>query len=450
MDTAPEGSAVIHRDTLYAKIAWRIMPFLFAGYMIALIDRFNIGFAKLQFQQDLGINDAAFGLAAGMFSLGYIVFEVPSNLLLHRVGVRLTLLRIMALWGSVTVAMMFASSTFHFYGLRFLLGLAEAGFFPGILLYLTYWFPEERRGRVTTLFAAALPVGGMIGGPISGLIMDAFNGVQGLRGWQWLFLLEGLPAIGMGVLAYYVLSDRPSEAAWLSPAEKAAVSDDVDRSVAISRKAELDFGAALRKPAVWLFALIYLGYYFALTSISTWWPTLLKLVGSGSISQTGLWSGLISGVAAIGMVLIGRSSDRMQERRWHVALCGFRRCCGISVFAAGFIQPVLFGRSDDGCNHRHFHGAWTFLDYSLRSALRTRCRRGYRSDKLNRQFGRLPCADHHWDDQGQDGQSLLWAELRGDPARIGDVASAFRRTKVVSIEADRSQACSSKHDVSEG
>lgn len=315
-------SADPQREALYAKIGWRLIPFLFACYMIALIDRFNIGFAKLQFQQDLGINDAAFGLAAGMFSLGYIVFEVPSNLLLHRVGVRLTLLRIMALWGAVTVALMFASSATHFYVLRFLLGLAEAGFFPGILLYLTYWFPEELRGRVTTMFVAALPVGGMIGGPVSGWIMDAFNGVWGLRGWQWLFLLEGLPAIAMGVAAYFILANRPGEADWLSSSEKEMVAADLDRSFAASQKGELDFGAALRKPAVWLFTLIYLGYYFALTSISTWWPTLLKSVGAGSATQVGLLSGAISAVAAVGMVLIGRSSDRMGERRWHVALCG--------------------------------------------------------------------------------------------------------------------------------
>jgi sugar phosphate permease len=168
--------------------------------------------------------------------------------------------------------------------------------------------------------------------------MDAFNGVQGLRGWQWLFLLEGLPAIAMGIVAYLVLSNRPDEATWLSSSEKEIVSADIERSFAASRKGELDFSAALRKPAVWLFTLIYLGYYFALTSISTWWPTLLKLVGAGSVTQTGLLSGLISGVAAIGMILIGRSSDRLRERRWHVALCGF-------VGAAAFLCLPLAAAS---------------------------------------------------------------------------------------------------------
>jgi MFS family permease len=187
--------AVAAEHAVYRKIAWRLIPFLLLCYMLATIDRFNIGFAKLQFLHDLKLDDAVYGIAAGIFSVGYVAFEVPSNLLLERVGVRRTLLRIMVLWGMVTCLLMFAQSAMHLYILRFLLGVAEAGFFPGILLYLTYWFPDRLRGRMTSLFVMAVPVGGIISGPLSGWVMSRFQAVGGFHGWQWLFLTEGAPAI---------------------------------------------------------------------------------------------------------------------------------------------------------------------------------------------------------------------------------------------------------------
>jgi MFS family permease len=303
------------------------------------IDRANIGFAKLQFQEDLGITSAAFGWAAGIFSLGYIAFEVPSNLMLHKVGARLTLLRIMTAWGAVTIALMFANSATSLYVLRFLLGLAEGGFFPGIILYISYWFPDQWRGRATALFLLALPVSGMIGGPLAGWIMDSFDGVHGLRGWQWLFFLEGIPAILMGVISYVYLPDRPATAQWLTVDEKQIIADDTNRSSPHEKdRVTYDFLKAIRAPTVWLLTLVYLGYYFSLTSISIWWPTLLNSVGARTITQTGLLSGLISAAAAAAMILVSRHSDKTGERRWHVALCGI-------TGAVGFLSLSLVSHS---------------------------------------------------------------------------------------------------------
>src|ERR1022692_4415254 len=210
-------------NLVYKKIAWRLVPFLLLCYMLAALDRFNIGFAKLQFLHDLGLTDAVYGVAAGIFSVGYVSCEVPSNLWLARTGIRKTLLRIMVLWGGVTSLMMLAHSAHTLYILRFLLDVAEAGFFPGILFYLTTWFPDRLRGRVTSLFVMAAPISGIVGGPLAGWIMVSFQGLYGLQGWQWLFLVEGIPAILMGVIAYFYLSDQPAAASWLSAEEKRVV-----------------------------------------------------------------------------------------------------------------------------------------------------------------------------------------------------------------------------------
>jgi MFS family permease len=237
------SSAVAPDDAIYRKIARRIVPFLFICYVVNFIDRVNIGFAKLQFLQDLKRDDAVFGLAAGMFFVGYLVFELPSNLLLERIGVRKTLLRIMVLWGALTVLLMFVRSASMLYLLRFLLGAAEAGFFPGIILYLTYWFPDRQRGRITSLFIMAVPLAGIIGGPLSGWIMVHFHDMLGLRGWQWLFLIKGVPAIVLGIMAMLYLDDRPSHATWLSDAEK-------PRSPRHSRRIASNAAHTTRRPRV--------------------------------------------------------------------------------------------------------------------------------------------------------------------------------------------------------
>lgn len=315
--------AVTAEHAVYRKIAWRLIPFLLLCYMLATIDRFNIGFAKLQFLHDLKLDDAVYGIAAGIFSVGYVAFEVPSNLLLERVGVRRTLLRIMVLWGMVTCLLMFAQSAMHLYVLRFLLGVAEAGFFPGILLYLTYWFPDRMRGRMTSLFVMAVPVGGIISGPLSGWVMSRFQAVGGFHGWQWLFLTEGAPAILFGVIAFFYLSDNAASAHWLSEAEKNWILADLaaDRQ---SRPAKSgSFRDALRDPKVYVLAFIYFAYFCSLNTILLWGPSVLKAVAGQTVSSIGWISGAISLVSTIGMVIVGYSSDRYLERRWHVALCGF-------------------------------------------------------------------------------------------------------------------------------
>jgi sugar phosphate permease len=306
----------------YGKIAWRLIPFLLACYAVAIVDRFNIGFAKLQLLQDLKLDDAVFGLAAGVFSVGYVALEVPSNLLLARIGVRKTLLRIMVLWGIVTVLLSLVQNQYHLYALRFLLGAAEGGFFPGILFYLTLWFPDRVRGRMTSLFVMAVPLGGVIAGPLSGLIMDGMQGAYGLRGWQWLFIVEGLPSVLLGAAAYVYLSDNPKTASWLSVDEKGRVEDDLAEDRRAATKATRSFAAALREPRVYLLALVYFAFFCSLNTILLWTPTLLRRVGVATATDIGWLSGAISVVSALGMVAIGYSSDRWMERRWHVALCG--------------------------------------------------------------------------------------------------------------------------------
>ena len=266
----------------YRKIAWRLIPFLLACYATAIIDRFNIGFAKLQFLQDLKLDDTAFGLAAGAFSVGYVAVEVPSNLLLVRIGIRKTLLRIMVLWGGVTVLLSLAQNQYHLFSLRFLLGVAEGGFFPGILFYLTLWFPDRIRGRMTSLFVMAVPLGGIIAGPLSGLIMDGMQGLNGLHGWQWLFIIEGLPPVVLGVVAYCYLSDEPKHAPWLTSGEKRRVEADLAQDRLATTKASTGkFSEALREPRVYVLAFVYLSFFCSLNTILLWTPTILKKGGRG-------------------------------------------------------------------------------------------------------------------------------------------------------------------------
>ena len=310
-------------DKVYWKIAWQLMPFLLLCYVWAQIDRFNIGFAKLQFVQELHLNDAIFGVAASMFAVGYVLFEVPSNLMLARIGVRKTLLRIMVLWGIFASLLSLAQGAGYLYIMRLLLGIAEAGFFPGIIVYLTYWFPDRHRGRIMSLFVLAVPIAGAVGGPMSGLVMHHFHGTIGWQGWRWLFVIEGLPASIMGVIAYFYLNDSPEQAGWLSAEEKQIVIADLEADrIASPGKQPKNFGEALRDSRVYLLALIYFAYFCSLNTILLWSPTLMRIVGLHNVVDIGWWSGCISVISTLGMLTVGYSSDRMLERRWHVALCG--------------------------------------------------------------------------------------------------------------------------------
>jgi sugar phosphate permease len=306
----------------YQYITRRIVPFLFICYLVAMIDRLNVSFAKLQFMADLHLSETQFGFAASLLYVGYILFEVPSNLMLQKSGIRLTLLRIMTTWGLMTVLLAFARNAGEFYVIRFLIGAAEAGFLPGVLLYLTYWYPDHMRGRITSLFVAAVPVSGILGGPLAGWIMTATHGSYGLRGWQCLFLLEGLPAVVLGTVAYFYLSDRPATTSWLSAAQRIDVARAIATTSALPATHTGTFRSALRDVRVWGLALTYFVFYCLENALLVWIPTLLRSVGGISVMEIGWLGGGISVAAMVGMLAISRSSDRRGERRWHVIGCG--------------------------------------------------------------------------------------------------------------------------------
>lgn len=320
MAQQPVGSAS-RNDGAIGKIIWRIMPFLVLCDVISVVDRFNIGFAKLQFMKDLSLNEAVVGIAASAFYVGYTLCEIPSTLMMQKLGMRATMLRIMGLWGLVTVALAFVGSKYHLYTLRFLLGVAEAGFMPGVMLYLTYWIPERYSGRVASIFLLALPISGVISGPISGLILDGMGGVWGLHGWQWLFILEGAPSVVLGVIAYYYLDDRPKSANWLTEEEKNDVEQELTAEQLKASKGHSSFSRIFRNPQIYGLSAVYFCFYATLNAMTIWPPSILKFAGVQSVTEIGLRSSALSGAAVVGMILIGWNSDRLNERRWHLIAC---------------------------------------------------------------------------------------------------------------------------------
>jgi sugar phosphate permease len=306
-------------DSLYRKIGWRLIPLLLLGYVFAYLDRINIGFAASQMKSDLGFTDAVYGLGAGIFFASYFVCEVPSNLLLQKIGARLTIARIMICWGLTSCLMMSVHSTGSFYAMRVLLGVFEAGFAPGVMLYLTFWYPSARLAQMTALFLSGSTVAGLIGSPLSGLILDHMSGAYGLRGWQWLFLLEGIPTIILGLLALKLLPDGPRVAGWLTSDEKRRVTEQLTPARA---HAADGFREALRDPNVYVIAFAWFTIVCGLYAVVAFWmPVMLRAAGAGSASHIGLCSIILYGSGAIGMVLLSRNSDRVEERRWHSACC---------------------------------------------------------------------------------------------------------------------------------
>ncbi len=306
---------------VYRRIAWRLLPFLLLCYVVAMVDRLNVGYAKLQFLADLHFDEATFGMAAGALYIGYILFEVPSNLMLERVGVRATLLRIMILWGVFAMAMAFAANRWSFYGLRFLIGAAEAGFFPGVLFYLSLWFPNAWRARIISLFALAVPLSGVLAAPASSWVMTHMAGVSGLHGWQWLFVLEGAPAVGLGLIAYLYLPNRPGDARFLGEEDRAILARDLAKDE-LDGSSKGGFAAALKDRRVYALALVYFAFFSAQSILLLWVPTLLKSAGLADITEIGWRASAVFVVGAVGMAAIGWSSDRLQERRWHLIGCG--------------------------------------------------------------------------------------------------------------------------------
>lgn len=318
---SPAASAV-------RKVTLRLIPFLFLLYLLNFLDRVNVGFAALSMNRDLGYGPAVYGLGAGIFFIGYCLFEVPSNLVLYRTGARIWIARIMVTWGIVAALMMLVKSPLSFYGFRFLLGVAEAGFFPGIIYYLTWWYPARERARAYAWFLAAIPICGVIGGPISGALLG-LDGAMGLTGWQWLFLLEGIPSILVGLLVLKFLPDRPSDARWLTALEQEAL----ERELAAEREAHHESHAAslqvaLRKPIVWVLGLVYFSLIVAVYGFALWLPQLIKAAGEFTNVEVGWLTAVPYAVAAVGMVLIGRHSDRTGERHMHLAIPALVGACG--------------------------------------------------------------------------------------------------------------------------
>ncbi|TWI60428.1 D-galactonate transporter [Pseudoduganella lurida] len=314
-------------EALYARVSRRLLPFLFLCYVAAYLDRVNVGFAKLQMQADLALSDTVYGIGAGMFFIGYFLFEVPSNLLMQKVGARRWIARIMLTWGAVSVATMFATGPLSFYALRFLLGVAEAGFFPGVVLYLTYWYPAHRRARIVALFMSGVAIAGVVGGPLSGAIMTAFAGTAGLHGWQWLFVLEGIPSVVLGIWTLFYLDDGIRSARWLRENEKILLEQAIAEDE--GTRAHLPLARLFASGTVWLLALVYFLFVMGLYGVSFWLPQLLKNSGVQSVFDIGLLTAVPYGVAAVVMVLAARHSDRSGERRWHTALAGVAGALGL-------------------------------------------------------------------------------------------------------------------------
>ncbi|WP_436407754.1 MFS transporter [Burkholderia cepacia] len=329
----PADSSPADLDALYRRIGWKLMPLLLVAQVLAYLDRVNVGAAKLQMAGDLGLSDTVYGIGAGIFFVGYFLFEVPSNLMLHRVGARVWIARIMVTWGIVSAAAAWVHSPATFYLQRLILGVAEAGFFPGIVLYLTYWFPAHRRGRMTTLFMSATAVAGIVGNMLSGWIMTNLDGFAALSGWQWTFVIEGLPTVVVGLAVHYLLPSRPNDARWLSPEEADAVLRGLD--VNAGRAEETQRASRLSASEMVLLTTIYFLLLVGLYGIGFWLPTLVKDTGLTKLSWIGVCSAIPYLIAVLAMNIGARSADRAGN--WAAYVVG-----GAGVASVGFILSASF------------------------------------------------------------------------------------------------------------
>jgi sugar phosphate permease len=323
----------------YRVIAWRLIPFLFVLWVLAWVDRVNVGFVKLTMLDELKWSEAVYGFGAGIFFLGYFFFEVPSNLLLQRIGARKTITRITLGWGIVCVCMMFVTTPAMFYFLRFLMGVFEAGFYPGIILFLTYWFPSERRAKAFGIFMSASGIAGVVGGPLAGLVMNGLHGVNGWSGWQWVFLVEGVPSIVAAVVTWFYLTDRPSQASWLTPAQRQLVEDDLARDDATLGQREESLLASLKEGRLWLLILVFFCVIAANSSLTFFGPSVVKEVGFSNPATIGWIMSLSYLCGAAGMVLNGLHSDRTKEARLHTAIAA-------ALGALGLLLTALFIKSN--------------------------------------------------------------------------------------------------------
>ncbi len=329
----------IDEKKLISKVAWRLMPLIMICYLFAFFDRINISFAKFQLQADLSLSDTAYGLGAGLFVVGYVLFEVPSNMMLYKVGARRWIARIMMSWGLATALMVFVTAEWQFYTLRFLIGAMEAGFAPGMLYYLTLWFPQNYRGRITSMLFLASAFAGLIGAPVSGLVLGHMDGLFEMRGWHWLFLLGGLPCIALGLVVLFTLKDRISDANWLSSDEKSYLASRIASHEL--NKHEGSLLMALRLPGFLMLAFIYFLIQVASYGLNFWAPQLIRSAGIESATTIGLLTAVPYVCGAISMVVVGRLSDATGERRKFV--CGLVTIGSIGFFSAGIFEAhVLY------------------------------------------------------------------------------------------------------------
>ncbi|KWR87899.1 MFS transporter [Cupriavidus sp. IDO] len=335
------GEATLHADSAtfetrtYAKVVKRLIPFLMLCYLGAYLDRVNVGFAKLQMLSDLQFSETIYGLGAGIFFLGYFIFEVPSNVILHKVGAKRWLARIMLTWAVISACFAFVSTPTQFYILRFLLGAAEAGFAPGVILYMTYWFPSERRAKALSLFFMAIPLAGIVGGPLSGYILHAFHGVGDLAGWKWLFLIEALPSLFLGVAILFYLDNGIDQAHWLTDAEKTLLKRNIEGDNA-QKTQHMSIRAFMGDRRLWLMAGIYFCVVLGQYGLTFWLPTIIRKAGVADPLWVGIYTALPYLCAIVALPLVGMSADRHRERRFHLIV-------PMVVAAAGFAALPMLG-----------------------------------------------------------------------------------------------------------
>ncbi|HEY9757037.1 MAG TPA: MFS transporter [Oculatellaceae cyanobacterium] len=360
------GETAISDTKLLSKVAWRLLPFMLLLYIVSYLDRINVSFAGLQMNKDLGFSETVFGFGAGIFFVGYSLFGVPSNILLEKFGARKLISTIMIIWGTITVCMCLVKSDISFYVLRFLLGVAEAGFFPGMILYLTYWFPKKEHGLAVARFMSAIPLAGVLGGVLASVVLNTH--VFGLPGWQLLFIASGLPAVLLGIAVLFFLTDDPLEAKWLSETERmrlsellransgalvetmseGAFSESKDKSENISQPPKTGsiptspaIFSTIKMPAVWFFATIYFSLTLGMYGFQLWLPQIIKAFGSTSDSSTALLTAIPALFQAIGMNVVGRHSDQTNERKYHLAASA--STAAIALILAGYLKNPYLG-----------------------------------------------------------------------------------------------------------
>ncbi|WP_397453335.1 MFS transporter [Pseudomonas sp. NA-150] len=332
------------KNAVYRRIALRLIPFIFICYLFNYLDRVNVGFAKLQMLDALKFSETTYGLGAGIFFIGYVLCGLPSNLALNRFGPRRWIAVMMISWGLLSTCLLFVTTPMHFYVLRLLTGAAEAGFFPGVVLYLSRWFPDARRGRIMALFMSAIPVSGLLGSPFSGWTLSHFAaGSGGLAAWQWMFLIQGIPTVVLGCLAYFLLSDSVAKAQWLSPQERQMVADDLDAD-ARSKPAQTvkaSIGAILTSPLIWTLGFIYFCIQSGVYAINFWLPSIIKSLGFSDSMLIGWLSAIPYLLAAVFMLACGRSADLRQERRWHLVVPMLMGAIGLLIAVNFASNPTI-------------------------------------------------------------------------------------------------------------